>query len=266
MFKIRLVSGIGLLLLAFLAVFLGGYFFSVVIFILSITGMYELLKTKDMQKTEIAYLLYLLNFFYYLLVIIKFEIPIYAFIIAVLTLLSSYYVVRFPKFNFDQVIFAFFVFIYTGLLISFMIHTRNMNNGKWLIWLTFISSWGCDTCAYCFGMLFGKKKLTKILSPKKTVEGAIGGITGAVIISLIFTVFIVKHTSISSDAFYKIPLITLVGAVLSEIGDLLASGIKRDSSIKDFGNIIPGHGGILDRFDSVIFISPVIYILSHYLL
>jgi len=122
-----------------------------------------------------------------------------------------------------------------------------------LIWLVFITAWVTDTCAYFTGSFIGKRKLCPQISPKKTVEGAIGGIIGSVIISLVFAYFIVPHI------FIHCIWIGFIGSILGQIGDLSASIFKRYTGIKDYGKIMPGHGGILDRFDSILFTAPTVY-------
>ena len=122
-----------------------------------------------------------------------------------------------------------------------------------LIWLVFTISWGTDTFAYLFGILFGKKKLYPSISPKKTVEGSIGGIFGAIICSLVLNFYVFKFNNIF------IICIAIILSIISQAGDLFASKIKREMGIKDFGYIIRGHGGFLDRFDSIIFVTPLLY-------
>lgn len=147
-------------------------------------------------------------------------------------------------------------------MLSCIYLTRNLPKGIFFIWLIFICSWISDTCAYCVGMLFGKHKLSPILSPKKSIEGAVGGVLGAAIIGGIYVYCLGNHIMKISCPFLIGFFICAVGSVISQIGDLAASAIKRDYAIKDYGRLIPGHGGILDRFDSVIFTAPVIYIMS----
>lgn len=123
------------------------------------------------------------------------------------------------------------------------------------MWLIFLCSWGCDTCAYCVGVLIGKHKMAPVLSPKKSVEGAIGGVVGAVLLG-------VAYAAATGGELAAYGIICGVGALISMVGDLAASAIKRNQEIKDYGKLIPGHGGILDRFDSVIFTASIIYFLS----
>ena len=154
---------------------------------------------------------------------------------------------------------TFFGVVYVAVMLSFILLTRNLENGKFIVWLIFLCSWGCDTCAYCVGMLIGKHKMAPVLSPKKSIEGAVGGVAGAALLGVIYGA--VTHGPVIEYA-----VICGVGALISMVGDLAASAIKRNQGIKDYGKLIPGHGGILDRFDSVIFTSPVIFYLAKIIL
>jgi len=178
-------------------------------------------------------------------------------VIAGLMVLMVFYVFTFPKYHARQVMTAFFGLLYVGVMMSYIYRTRLLDAG-YLVWLVFLASWGCDTCAYCVGMLIGKHKMAPKLSPKKSVEGAVGGIVGAGLLGFLFgTVF--KAQLPLTDPALGCMIICMVGGAISQIGDLAASAIKRNHEIKDYGNLIPGHGGILDRFDSVIFVAPAIY-------
>ena len=128
-------------------------------------------------------------------------------------------------------------------------------------------AWGGDTCAYFAGRAFGKHKLCPVVSPKKTVEGAIGGVLGTmvfgVIVTLVYSVAADRmeaftRSNIGVSMYVIIALLACVAAVLGIYGDLFASVVKRQCGIKDYGTIFPGHGGILDRFDSVMFIAPFV--------
>lgn len=122
-----------------------------------------------------------------------------------------------------------------------------------LIWLVFLASFGTDIMAYFVGMAIGKHKLCPHLSPKKSKEGAVGGVMGSVIFCGIFACLVVP------DMVMECMIIAVAGSVVAQFGDLAASAFKRQMGIKDYGNLIPGHGGILDRFDSVYFTAPMIY-------
>lgn len=145
------------------------------------------------------------------------------------------------------------------LLVFFTLLRDKQPMGLIYIAYIFTSAWGSDTFAYLIGKKFGKHKLTPI-SPKKTVEGAIGGVLGALLFSLLYTVVINNFMHLSIN-YLHIAIITSVLAIIGEIGDLAASGIKRYCGIKDFSDLLPGHGGMLDRIDSLLLITPFAYIL-----
>lgn len=163
------------------------------------------------------------------------------------------------KTNFEDIVFsAFGIFYIIGFLIFLPLLFR-AENGRILIWYLAIAAWGTDTFAYVIGMKFGKHKFTSI-SPNKSIEGAIGGVVGAAILALIYTYFINKFADLQISYLLITGVIVLL-SILSQIGDLAASSIKRFIGIKDFSNLIPGHGGMLDRIDSILFIAPIAYIL-----
>ncbi len=145
--------------------------------------------------------------------------------------------------------------IYISFFLNFALLIFYFPNGRNLIMLLLLISWATDSFAYFTGIRFGKHKLYKELSPNKTVEGAIGGIIGAIVVGLIFNYFVLKFS------FLYIILILLITSVFCIFGDLFESMIKRLYGVKDSGNIIPGHGGLLDRIDSLFFAVPVFYIL-----
>ncbi len=178
-------------------------------------------------------------------------------IIAILT----YMVIKYPKYSIVDVAVTVFSVLYCSLLFSFMILTRELEYGFFWVWLVPISAWGSDTCAYFTGVSIGKHKLAPLLSPKKTIEGSIGGVLGAGVIGYFYTI-IFAHWSepILGQQVIFVVIAVMLGAIVSQFGDLAASAIKRFFNEKDFGNILPGHGGILDRFDSFLFVAPVIYV------
>jgi len=142
--------------------------------------------------------------------------------------------------------------------------------GLWYVWLIFIAAWGCDTGAYFVGRFFGKRKLAPKLSPKKTVAGAVGGVITAAVLCMVYFV-ILEHFGIWYYETGIEPVMYMawygaIGAVLGQAGDLSASAVKRVVGIKDYGNIMPGHGGVLDRFDSVIFVAPFAFIFVHFIM
>ena len=267
MFKTRLLSGIVLVAVALLTIISGGYVLFFTLLGISLIGMQELYKVMKVREDhfnalEIAG--YLGAVIYYVLMSLDFEKYGMMGVIISFMMFMFVYVFTYPKFKAEQVMPAFFGVVYVAVMLSFIYLTRNLPDGKFLVWLIFLCSWVCDTCAYFAGMLLGKHKMAPKLSPKKSVEGGIGGIVGAALLGAIFAVAANKITGAGvNPAQYAV--ICGVGGMISQIGDLAASAIKRNHDIKDYGKLIPGHGGILDRFDSVIFTAPIIYYLATFL-
>lgn len=165
------------------------------------------------------------------------------------------------KLDFSIAVSAFTCVFYVSSSFTSIVFLRDI--GKYFYLLVFIGAWSSDTFAYITGRLFGKHKLIPEVSPKKTVEGSIGGILFAGIAYMIFALVIQKFFDSSVVPNYPVMMLAgAVAAVISQIGDLIASVIKRRFGIKDYGWIFPGHGGIMDRFDSVLLTAPVLYILS----
>jgi len=171
-------------------------------------------------------------------------------------------VIQYPKYSITDVALTLFPILYVSLLFSFIILLRDVRDGHFWVWLIAISAWGCDTFAYFTGKAIGKHKLAPQLSPKKTIEGSIGGIIGAGVIGYFYTVIFTHFNALIVDKkIIWVVIAVMLGALISQIGDLAASAIKRYFNQKDYGYILPGHGGILDRFDSFLFVAPVIYII-----
>lgn len=148
---------------------------------------------------------------------------------------------------------------YIVIFLVFMPIIRTAENGVFLIWYVMFASWGTDIFAYVCGKLIGKHKFSKI-SPNKTIEGCVGGTVGAVIMILIYTVIINNLCGMNIN-YILVATIGIILSLLSQMGDFAASSIKRFTGIKDYSNLIPGHGGMLDRIDSIIFIAPFAYFL-----
>ena len=168
------------------------------------------------------------------------------------------------KYGFSDISGAFVAGIVLPYLLMSLIRILNMPSGSVYILLPLLAAWGSDTCALFAGMAFGRHKLAPEVSPKKTIEGSIGGVIGAVVLSLIYAVgvHVVCDYSLST-ILLQYTVLGFFGSILGQIGDLSFSVVKRGSGIKDYGRIFPGHGGVLDRFDSVIFVAPAIELLIH---
>ena len=163
------------------------------------------------------------------------------------------------KTSFKDIAYTFIGLFYVVFFIMFVAFIDGMENGKILIWYAIFAAWGTDVFAYFVGKHFGKHKFSKV-SPKKSIEGCVGGTIGAVILMLVYTYFVNTYLGVQ----YSYIFIGMIGVILSlvgQIGDFAASSIKRFVDIKDFSNLIPGHGGMLDRIDSLIFLAPFAYAL-----
>lgn len=260
MFITRLLSGIVLLAIVISTGILGGPVFLALVTLISLLGVYEFYRMVKMQGTVLLYASMAMCFGLNLLLFAKTEfadaVPVLG-----LLLLMGLYVVRYPRFSAKEIFAAYTGFVYAAVLLSFLYRVRIEENGILLLWLVFICAWGSDTCAYCVGCLIGKHKAFPVLSPKKSIEGCIGGIVGTALIAGIYAAcinYLIAGVTVSTYAF---ALIGAAASVISQIGDLAASAMKRNYEIKDYGTLIPGHGGILDRFDSIMFTAPVVYYL-----
>ena len=236
-------------------VFLGGVYLKAFTFVLSVMALYEFYNAVAEKKFKtiniVGYILLLIYYFCNN----DFNTMMYVLILTTLILLIVPVINL--KYTFIDVSLTLLGFIYSGILFSFVYLVNTKSNGEFLVWLIFIGSWLCDTAAFYSGKFFGKHKLCPEVSPKKTIEGSIGGMIGAMIFSGIYGIIISKYTNIVPVYHYF--LIGGLCGIVGQLGDLVASSIKRYVGIKDYSNLIPGHGGILDRFDSVIFSSVAIF-------
>lgn len=271
MFWKRLASGIVLLCIAALSFVLGGPVLAAVLMVISLLAYLELTKAvkvhtgKKLNGLEIVGILGVIG--YYCSICFS-ENPLYHLLVPVAVFMVSLilYVIKFPGYQISQVMASVFSFVYAPVMLSFVYLTRQAEHGSYIVWLILISSWGCDTCAYVVGMLIGRKKIFPVLSPKKSLEGCIGGVAGSALIGALYGYFIVSRAVGDQKVIWVLALICAIGAVISQCGDLAASAIKRQNDIKDYGKLIPGHGGIMDRFDSVIVTAPMIYFLMLFLM
>ena len=278
MFRTRLISGIVLVIIALATIMTGGIVLALVLGAISLIAYRELTKACKVGNREKGFCAleiagFVMTVLYYIALFVTVEsvdihealpavypVVMVAIVLTLLVMLFIY-VFPFPTYKAGQIMAAVFSFLYAPVMLSFIYLIREgFEEGNFLVWFVFLCSWGSDTCAYAVGVLFGKHKMTPKLSPKKSVEGAIGGIVGAAWLFVLYTHFAINRYT---DAYLPLALAALLGAIgalVSMIGDLAASAIKRDHDIKDYGKLIPGHGGIMDRFDSVIIATPLIFI------
>lgn len=258
MFWTRLGSGIVLVAVTIALMIVGGFPLFWVITAISLIGLFELYRAVKMEKSFPGVIGYISSIILDILVLDDLYEYLLLWLIITLIVMMACYVIAYPAYHSGQMTMLFFGLIYVTLMMAFVFKVRYLEGGILTVWLIFVASWGSDTCAYCVGKLIGKHKLPSKLSPNKTIEGCLGGIIGAALIGFLFALAFYDNNMY----WWQFALIGGVGSVISQIGDLTASAIKRNNDIKDYGKLIPGHGGILDRFDSIIFTAPLVYILA----
>ena len=267
MFKTRLLSSIILVIIALAAIISGSWYLAAVLWGISLVAYRELCqacriiepagKGKSLEGMGFVFITL------YYLAMVGSRNPLYMIMVVLLSLIGFLfvYVFAFPQIHARQVMSAYFCFVYAPVMFSFIYLTRELEYGLYFVGMIFISSWISDTFAYIFGMLLGKHRLVPILSPKKSVEGSVAGIIGSALCGGLLGFFLVEPVIHEQEVTFIFALIGGIGSIISQIGDLAASAIKRNYEIKDYGKLIPGHGGIMDRFDSVIVTAPMIYFL-----
>lgn len=255
---------IGFPIVALVLIFGNKYLVDVCISIIAIMTLYEYFKSfkEEKENKALRWIGYLVALAIAFIHIIPQQYVLHTMIgiipVSILILFIQI-IVTDMKYNIKNIAITFFGICYIVLFLMFIPIIREMQNGKILIWFVFIAAWGTDTCAYCIGKLFGKHKFSKI-SPKKSIEGCIAGTLGSVILAIIYNIICNNVWNMNIN-YILISIIAVVLSLIGQIGDFAASSIKRYNDIKDFSNLIPGHGGMLDRIDSVIFIAPFAYFL-----
>lgn len=264
MFITRLISGIILLAIVISTGILGGPVFWLLVTLISLLGVFEFCRMLNLQKSILFYTGSFLCLGFDVLLFLEKTEAAQALLVLTLLIFMVIYVVTYPKLSAKEVFASYTGWVYAAVLLSFLYRIRMEENGILLLWLVFIGAWGSDTCAYCAGKLFGKHKVFPELSPKKTLEGCIGGAAGTALIAGIYAVCINKWADAATVSVFQFVLTGIAASVISQVGDLAASAMKRNYGIKDYGKLIPGHGGILDRFDSIIFTAPLVYYLVRF--
>ena len=174
-------------------------------------------------------------------------------LIAMSFILLSYTVLSKNRFSFMDAAFCLMSIAYVGIGFMYLYETRS--EGLHYILFAFLVVWLTDTGAYIFGRLMGKHKLWPVISPNKTVEGFVGGLICSLIVPLVMMIFVDFNI-----ALWLLLIITIILSMFGQLGDLVESGFKRHFGVKDSGRILPGHGGILDRFDSLLFVFPIMHL------
>lgn len=255
MLKTRILSALIGIVILFVSVLGPVYFLKTAVFALTLLLLYEFfnaLKISSLGFKLIGYVISIPFLFFY-------DIPQVFYLSLYLLLLASFAIVilNYERTSVKDVFITLMASIFISFMMSHILKVRELEYGNLLIWLIFLGAWLTDTFAYFVGVKFGKHKLTPI-SPKKSIEGSIGGVVGATVSVIIFGYIMVAKYGVPYPMYIYVA-IGIIGSIIAQMGDLSASLIKRSTNIKDFGTIMPGHGGAIDRFDSILFIAPFIY-------
>jgi phosphatidate cytidylyltransferase len=271
--RTRVISGAVMTVILVAAIILGGPVIGVLMWGISLIGYFEMeralgLHTSAKSLNILELLSYITITVYYAVMILLSgkEYIWYQMILLVFLLLNmALYVFTFPKYDWKQMVANLFSLIYAPVMLSFIYLIReDFEHGAYIVVMVFIASWISDTGAYFVGSACGKHKLAPVLSPKKSVEGSIGGIVCAAGIGALYALLLERLGLCPAEYIWVFAIIGGLGSIISQLGDLGASAIKRQTGIKDYGKLIPGHGGIMDRFDSVIVTAPLIYYLAYF--
>ncbi len=261
----RVISGlIGFIFVVLVFIFGNVHIIDVLVSAIAVISMYEYIscfKSKEKAK-PISWICYASCLSIAALHFIKSEYLIYAiclFIPISMLLLFCHVIFSELKTTPADIAVTLFGILYIVIFYACIPMIFGLDNGKFYIWYIVFISWGTDVFAYAIGRRFGKHKFSKV-SPNKSIEGCVAGTIGAIVLSTVYT--IVLNNCFGFNINYFIILgISFVLSLVGQIGDFSASSIKRYTGIKDFGNLIPGHGGMLDRFDSIMFIAPFAFVL-----
>lgn len=259
----RISSGVIALLALIIIILIPNIFVTgILLTIITLIAMYEYLKAISKVCKPIKWIAYLsciivaiINYVpeQYIKLVLMGGIP------TIIILLFLQVIITEMRITFKDMAYTLLGICYIPGFLMYLSLINGMENGKILLVYTFIAGWITDTVAYCIGKRIGKHKFSKV-SPKKSIEGCVSGTIGAIAVMLIFTFILNKYFSFTYSYIY-VGIMALVLSLIGQIGDFSASCIKRYVDIKDYGNLLPGHGGILDRIDSVLFIAPFAYIL-----
>lgn len=245
---------VGITLLLFI-VNRGGILLSTSILIISILGLFEIYHALENVEIKPIYTVGILATILIYISNLTSTIDL-DFVMAITVLILMIIFLFQQNYSLQDIALTFLSIVYIPFLLFHIYYLE----GTYYIWLVFIIGFGTDTFAYIIGSLFGKHKLYEKVSPNKSIEGAIGGILGSTILVVIFALVF------NLSPIFHLIIISIIASIFSQMGDLVASKIKRFAKLKDYGKLMLGHGGIMDRFDSIIFAAPVIYYLIEFLI
>ncbi len=260
----RVLSGLlGLPIVALVLIFGNKYIIDIFLSVIAIISMHEYINCVSKKVKPVKWIGYLLSIgiaFIHIIPVWFFKEYLPLILLSILVILFMTIIITEMKTNIIDIAMSLLGYIYIVGFIAFLSLLYGIENvGKYYIWYIFFASWGCDVFAFYIGSKFGKHKFSKI-SPKKSIEGCIAGTLGGVILTIAYTAVLNNFLGMNIN-YFIMGAIGLALTILGQIGDFAASSIKRYSDIKDFSNLIPGHGGMIDRIDSVIFAAPFAYYL-----
>ncbi len=259
--KQRIITAIIALVLFVPLIVIGGTPFTIAVYIIATVGLYELLRMRGIQLlsvegilTWIALAVLLIpaawgNAVYNAVGYTKIEMTF-----AIILILLIYTVIVKNRYTFDHAAFSVLAALYVGIGFYYLIETR-LSGIEYVVYALMVI-WMTDSGAYFIGRKIGKRKLWPEISPNKTVEGFVGGIVSAIVFACIFQYFYAI-----ASTYVVLIAVTIVASIVGQLGDLVESALKRHYAVKDSGKLLPGHGGILDRFDSLLFVLPLLHFL-----
>ena len=253
MLKVRILTAIVGIPLAMAIIYWGNVISALAIVLLAVIGYYEYL---NMSKEKLLSVFWIPGYVFLFFMLLTAYAGEYSGLLVVIGLLFAVFsaVIFYPKYAFVEIAYALFGAAYVGGLFSYAMAIGYWENHFAVLILAFLLTWGNDTGGYVFGRLWGVTKLVPELSPKKTVIGSLGGLITATLVMIGFEI----ATGFSVPIFSAIGLVVF-GSIAAQLGDLLISLVKRTFAVKDAGFIFPGHGGVLDRFDSFLLVIPLVY-------
>ncbi|MGX4763356.1 phosphatidate cytidylyltransferase [Holzapfeliella sp. JNUCC 72] len=255
--KIRVLTALVALAIALPLVYVGGIYLTIIMAVLSIIAMAEIYMMK--KRVLVSVDLVLAALAAVSLTVFDQNLPMdrYRVFLLLMVLLLGLTIIDSNRFNFEDVGVIAITSLYVGQGFHYFLQARASEKGLALVGLLLVIIWITDSGAYLVGRTIGKHPLYKPISPNKTIEGSVGGVVVAILASLLYTSLVPLNMS-----WVQVIIISGLLSIVGQIGDLVESAYKRFYQVKDSGTILPGHGGILDRFDSLLFVLPVAYLIG----
>jgi len=255
----RIITGAGIAVVVLVILFSNIYVTGAFVALLALFAQYEFLKVAGINdKPVLLATNQVFSLVFSIMVLLSLTNVVPAIATIYIVLMFSVMLFRHEKVEFTHVATCVFSLVYITASMLHIVTTRQLEAGNLYIFLIFIGAFATDTCAYFVGVLFGKHKLCPKISPKKTIEGAIGGEIGTVILMLAFG-YVAGNVANVNVNYLSLGILGVLSGLFSQLGDLTASIIKRQYGVKDYGNLLPGHGGIMDRIDSIVLMAPLVY-------